>query len=377
MIARVICEDAFRAAVADCDPARLVHAALARAPLTATSVWGVSIGKAALAMARGAGAVTRGVVVTNAHDGRGMPAGWHVIVAGHPEPDARSLQAGDAVIDLLASAGPDDQVLVLVSGGASSLVERPLPGITLDQLRIEIRALMASGAPIAEINAARIARSAIKGGKLAALSLAPVRTLVTSDVIGDDLAVIGSGPTIPTRGSDRAELVAPMELFATSVRRAMVRAGRRALRVELGPMNADVAIEAARLERTSVQVSSTLETTGPMIAWGEPTVHVPVDHGDGGRAQQLALELAKLLRGSSRSAFVVGSDGIDGPAPRDRPAPAGAYIDGMTWDAIMAAGIDPDVALARCDAGTALAAVGALVITGPTGINHADLVIVG
>ena len=204
MISRRICEDAFREAVIECDPARLVRAALVRTPLTAAPIFGIAIGKAALAMARGAGAVTRGVIVTNAHDGRGVPAGWHVMVAGHPEPDERSLAAGDAVIDLLASAGPNDQVLALISGGASSLVERPLPGVTLDQLRADVRALMAGGAPIAEINAARIARSAIKGGKLAALSLAPVRTLVTSDVIGDDLGVIGSGPTIPTR-----EVIAP------------------------------------------------------------------------------------------------------------------------------------------------------------------------
>jgi glycerate 2-kinase len=100
-------------------------------------------------------------------------------------------------------------------------------------------------------------------------------------------------------------------------------------------------------------------------------------HGAGGRAQQLALLVARSLRGSARGALVIGTDGIDGPPPPDRPSPAGAWVDGTTWDAILAAGIDPATALAACDAGTVLAAAGALVVTGPTGINHADLIMVG
>jgi hydroxypyruvate reductase len=114
-----------------------------------------------------------------------------------------------------------------------------------------------------------------------------------------------------------------------------------------------------------------------LVAWGEPTLRLPVAHGVGGRAQHLALVLARWLRGSGRSALVVGTDGVDGPLPPGRPAPAGAWVDGATWDAIAAAGYDPAAALAACDAGTALAAVGALVVTGPSGINHADLAILG
>ena len=106
-------------------------------------------------------------------------------------------------------------------------------------------------------------------------------------------------------------------------------------------------------------------------------MQVPANHGEGGRAQQLALELARQLRGVSRAAFVVGSDGSDGPAPASRPTPAGAYVDGATWDAIANANIDPSAALERRDAGTALAAIGALVVTGPTGVNHADVVVIG
>jgi glycerate-2-kinase len=113
-------------------------------------------------------------------------------------------------------------------------------------------------------------------------------------------------------------------------------------------------------------------TNGLVVGWGEPTVHVPDGHGDGGRAQQLALELAQRLRGTDRVAFIAGSDGIDGPTRA-----AGAFVDGSTWDAIVAAGIDAEDALRRCDAGRALDAVGALVISGPTGINFGDVMIVG
>jgi glycerate 2-kinase len=116
---------------------------------------------------------------------------------------------------------------------------------------------------------------------------------------------------------------------------------------------------------------------GTYVAWGEPTLRVPEDHGEGGRAQQLALLLAKALRGTNLIAMAIGSDGIDGPPPKGRAAPAGAIVDGSTWDAIVSAGHDPERALARCDAGTVLDAVGALVVTGPTGINHGDLVVIG
>ena len=376
MIGREACEAAFREAVAWCNPEKRVRGALERLPLHGANVFGIAIGKAALAMARGAGPVARGVIVTNADDGRGVPAGWHTMVAAHPVPDERSLAAGDAVIDLIASASATDEVLVLMSGGASALVERPLPGISFDQLRTDIAAVMASGAPIHELNRARIARSAIKGGKLAAMSLAPITTLVVSDVFDDDPAIIGSGPTVPRRPQDRLLVVAAMHGFADTVHDVLAERGNL---VEIvGPLTGDVTRVAnelvyraggLRLHDGSVNMV--------LVAWGEPTIAVPRDHGDGGRAQQLALELARAFAGRAYDVLAIGSDGCDGPPPSNRPTPAGAFVDGRTWDAILAAGLDPQRALDRCDAGTALAAVGALVITGPTGINHGDLVIVG
>jgi hydroxypyruvate reductase len=208
---------------------------------------------------------------------------------------------------------------------------------------------MGRGVPIAELNALRTSLSRIKGGQLARAAKAPVITLAVSDVIGDDLHVIGSGPSVPCAA---AEVIVPMRAFAEAVHARLP-----VLPFHEQPMQGEV----TDLERG--------------IHWGEPTLAIPADHGEGGRAQQLALELARRLRGSDQSAFVAGSDGIDGPAPANRPAPAGAYVDGTTWDAIGDAVATR--ALERRDAGTALAAVGALVITGPTGINHADLAVVG
>lgn len=360
MIARSVCEQVFREAVAACDPAVRVRAALARQPLGDRDVYAIAIGKAALAMARGAGPVSRGLAIAPVLDGAPLPLGWTARDAGHPEPDERSLAAADAVIDVVESAGPGDIVLALISGGASALVERPAAGVTLEAQRAEIRALMHAGAPIAELNARRIELSAIKGGKLAARSRAAVVTLIVSDVVGDDPGVIGSGPTV--REHARVEVVAPMAMFGEAIAASLHRHGIAARRLP-GPLVEDVAVVAERLARER----------GAVVAWGEPTVRVPAGHGDGGRAQQLALLLAQQLRGTARSAFVAGSDGSDGPPPQGRPVPAGAYVDGATWQRIA----DPEAALARCDAGGALASVGALVVTGPTGINHADVVILG
>jgi hydroxypyruvate reductase len=167
------------------------------------------------------------------------------------------------------------------------------------------------------------------------------------------------------RAADRAILVAPMAAFADAACEALAAAGVRARRLD-PPLEGDVAEVARRLAAEA----------GPLVAWGEPTLRVPADHGDGGRAQQLALALARLVRGTPRALLVAGTDGADGPPPRDgRPTPAGAFVDGGTWDAIAAAGVDPDRALARCGAGPALAAAGALFVPGPTGVNHADVVI--
>ncbi len=382
---------------------------------------GVAVGKAAVAMARGAGPVARGLAVTidpaSTSDPRdvpappaALPAGWRFVHAGHPDPDDRSIAAAAEVRALVEGATDEDLVLALISGGASALIEEPR--IALAELQMMMRTLSAAGVAIHELNAVRCALSTIKGGQLAEACGARMWTLVTSDVIGDPLDVIGSGPTIgPWLGTpglpadagaaaevrrqlaidvlarhriavpgvlttpvasrivtrhDRAELVVGMRAFADAARQALADHGVYARRLD-PPFAGDVDAVATLLA----------SRTGPFVAWGEATVRIPDDHGDGGRAQQLALALAKRFAGQPRSALVIGSDGIDGPHLRDRATPAGAYVDGDTWGALRVAGVDPDEALARCDAGNALALIGALVVTGPTGVNHADIAIVG
>lgn len=372
---------AVHAAVCACDPAERVAAGLRDAtiaPVVAGRRWfGVAVGKAALAMARGAGAVERGVVVVPAreHAEQGdVPAGWSVIASAHPFVDERSVVAARAARAVVDAAEEGDVVIALISGGASALIEEPIAGLALAELAARTREAMERGAPIAELNALRASLSRIKRGGLVATCAAPVVTLAVSDVIGDSLATIGSGPTIAAepRARDRVLVVAPMADLGVAAVRALVADAVAVTRTD-EPLATDVAACAATIgERVAA-----LPSGEAVLWWGEPTLQVPADHGEGGRAQQLALHLAQALRGTDRAALVIGSDGVDGPPPAQRAAPAGAFVDGDTWDAIVRAGLDPERALARCDAGTVLAAVGALVVTGPTGINHGDLVIVG
>lgn len=411
---RDLAETVLRDVVAACDPAVRVREALGEPAVEARTTGrrrlGLAVGKAALAMARGAGEVTEGVAVVPVGGGGELPAGWRLMEATHPVPDERSVAAGEALCALVGGAESSDVVLALLSGGASALAE--LPRTSLDEMIATVRRVMAAGAPIDQINAVRGALSRIKAGQLALGSAAPVVTLAVSDVIGDSLSVIGSGPTIgPWLASprvpaddgavatwqrahavlERLGIAAPAALTVEPARRQVVRADHAAV---IAPMasaaHAAVRTLTARglaprlieapLAGDVTEVADLLVSHAgsmPVIAWGEPTVRIPATHGAGGRAQQLALLLAGKLRGSQRGAFIAGTDGVDGPPPPDRPSPAGAWVDGTTWDAILAAGLDPAAALARCDAGTALAAVGALVVTGPTGINHADLMIVG
>ena len=415
MIGRGLAEAVVRDVIAACDPATRVRDALGdpgvAARLAGRRRFAIAVGKAALAMARGAGDVALGLAVVPSGAGGDLPRGWRLLEAAHPEPDERSVAAGLALQALVQIPRDGDVILALMSGGASALAELPI--VALDAFVATVRAVMAAGAAIDEINTVRGALSAIKAGQLALAAAPPIVTLAVSDVIGDALAVIGSGPTIgpwlassgvpvddgaaarrsrarailerhgvavpavlaevpPPRSvarSDHAVVIAPMASAAHAAVRALAARGIAATLVE-APIAGDVSAVAHALATRHAGAAAT-------VAWGEPTLRIPAIHGSGGRAQQLALLLARSLRGTARSALVVGTDGIDGPPPADRPAPAGAWVDGTTWDRIIAAGRDPATALATCDAGPALDAAGALLVTGPSGINHADLAILG
>ena len=402
MLLRAIAE----AALADVDPARLVATALAndsratellqRHPLVVGSV-----GKAALRMADGvaATAVRRLIVAPSG-------CGDDVMTAAHPVPDQRSVAAGQMMIRLVSSVPADGVMLMLVSGGASSLME--MPAVPLVDFVDVIARVMARGAPIADINACRQGLSLIKGGRLARMCAAPIVTVVVSDVIGDDLRIVGSGPTIGDadeamqRENARAVLarwLAGDEIpasvtawLAQAVEPSVAHDGSRDVALLAAPMSA-LRSAAAKRARTAGYATVELDellhddvaivakrllaaarVPGILVAAGEPTIDLPAMPGRGGRAQQLALLIAEKIAGdATMSALILGSDGRDGPGD---DAPAGALVDGKTWAAIIQAGIDPRAALDRADAGPALVSVGALVHTGDTGRNHGDLMLI-
>jgi glycerate 2-kinase len=322
----------------------------------------------------------------------------------HPVPDARSLRAADEMLALVAGAPRDALILALVSGGASAMVAKPRPGATLEHKVAAIARRMAEGASIAELNAARRALSAVKGGQLVAQAACPVLSLLVSDVAGDDPRVVGSGLTISAaarplqraarpaerapgaarhrddrsddqaaagdvRNADRFEVVAGQGAVAAAAAQRLRADGVTVVQRD-EPLVGDVGAAAAWLARWARHGSG----VGPraLVAFGEPVVRLPASPGVGGRAQQLALLLARELAGAPVTALIAGTDGVDGVGT---PPAAGGVVDGATWGALAARGLDGDAALARCDARAALAAVDALLVTGPTGRNHADVML--
>jgi hydroxypyruvate reductase len=356
----------------------------------------VAIGKAAVAMAQGArdalgDAVVAGLVVTK--HGHGEPLPWPVIEAGHPLPDADSLVAGDALLDYLDRLPADATVLVLLSGGASSLVEVPVPGVTLEQLVSLNRRLLAAGMSIDACNRVRKAVSTIKGGRLAArIAPRPVLCLAISDVPGDDPAVIGSGllapdtlhpPAVPAEFSHWLDIAAPAPgdpAFAQVEYRIVARsADAQAAAADAAQELGYSALRHTELLRgDAVQAGRSLAAqlcaaaTGTVQVWGgETTVILPSRPGRGGRNQSLALATAIDLAGRDGCLLLAaGSDGSDGPTDD-----AGALVDGSTVQRGSGQGLDVDHCLATADAGSFLTASGDLVTTGPTGTNVMDLVL--
>ncbi len=412
-------EAIFRGALEQLDPARRVRETLTTAGLGARLGTGlgdgpvtlIAAGKAAHAMATGAAEVLgnrieRGLVVAPTAGTATPPI--TTMVAAHPTPDERSVAAGRAMIELVRASS--SQVIALVSGGASALIAVPAPGLSLADKVAVTRAVYQGGAPIGELNAVRKHVSAIKGGRLAAAAAhAAVLTLVSSDVVGDELAAVGSGPTLPDqstfadacrivetrcgwgavprsvrahleagargqreetpsdpRPGDAVLLVAGLEVLAGEAARFAERLGMRAEMCG-PPLSEDIESIAARIVARARSASDVC-----LVFGGEATIRLPARPGVGGRAQHLALELAERLRGTRGvTVLVCGSDGIDGNSPA-----AGAIVDGDTWQHIADTWGAPRSALDRYDSHSALSAVGATVTTGPTGVNHADLVLV-
>lgn len=323
----------------------------------------IAVGKAAGAMARAACAAfpdTPCLVVTKYGHADDAPTTSHVIEAAHPVPDSASLNAGRVLQDAVSGYAVDTHLLMLVSGGASALAEVPNDGMTLVELIDSTNALLASGAPIGQMNIHRTAHSQIKGGKLlAGFRGAQVTTLALSDVEGDALATIGSG--IGDAPEKPAFDFHPHIVASNTIARDAVAA---ASRVPV-TMNAETLYGDIRDLIPRIAAELAAAPSGLFILGGEPVVVLPDNPGKGGRNMALALGLAREIAGTTGLRILVaGTDGTDGPTDA-----AGALVDGQTWKESAAD------TLTRADAYTWLAAHGALIKSGPTGTNVADLLI--
>ena len=364
----------------------------------------VAAGKAAWQMAAAAvrtlGHVDGGVVVTKYDHVKGEIPGVVCCEGGHPVPDNGSFAGTQKALDLVQGLTGNDTVLFLLSGGGSALFEKPL--VSGEELQDITRQLLACGADIVEMNTIRKRLSAVKGGRFAQLCApAKVFSIVLSDILGDPLDMIASGPAYPdTSTCAEAQAIAEkyhLELSAEakallgretpktldnvttqitgSVRElcAAAAAECRALGYEPVVLTDQLCCEAREAGSFLASILRTHAGEGKKLAFlagGETVVHL-TGKGLGGRNQELALAAAPGIAGLDRAAvFSFGSDGTDGPTDA-----AGGYVDGSTQSALAAQGMDVFLTLADNDAYHALKAVDGLVMTGPTGTNVNDVAV--
>lgn len=393
----------FGAGLAAVDGRKRVRAALAGRDELGNA-WVVAVGKAAGSMTLGAldalgPRLTRALVVAWDGDfGSVLLQDPRVrcIAGGHPVPNAGSLEAGAAALTMACAAPAGQPVVLLVSGGASSLMECPADGIRLDDLQRVGRWALASGLPIEGVNALRRQLSRVKDGRLAAaFGHCRAEGYFMSDVPGDDPALVGSGLLAASSSAPRSGIALPaLPAWLVSL------LGRCAAPPAAGPQipvrcigridDALDAIEqraraggwlvtrpAQRLDGDAVAAAEeacawlSAGPPGLLLRGGETTVRLPCSPGRGGRNQHLALAAAMRIRGLDRRLLLAaGTDGIDGDT-----ADAGALVDGGSVERGEDAGLDAAACLARADSGRFLEASGDLVHTGPTGTNVGDLLL--
>ncbi len=397
--ARLIIKEAIERAMPD----NAVKAALEAVSLPET-VYLAAIGKAAYQMARAAcgclgGRVSGGVVITKYdHAGSDLPENIQVFEAGHPVLDENSVFATGRALELAHSLTPKDTLIFLVSGGGSALFESPL--VPLDELQAINRQLLASGADIKEMNTIRKRLSAVKGGRFAeACGGAHIIAIILSDIIGDPLDMIASGPACPdsTTAADAEAIIAKYGLKLSenalalmkketpkrldnvdtivtgSVAQLCASASDTAKRLGYRPVVLTASLCCEAKEAGSFLASVAQYHKAPsepvaFIAGGETVVRI-TGSGLGGRNQELALSAAQGISGIDNvCVFSVGSDGTDGPTDA-----AGGIVTGETASQLSALGISiPDV-LKSNDSYNALKAADGLILTGPTGTNVNDL----
>ena len=363
----------------------------------------VAAGKAAWQMAHAAvetlGRVDGGVVVTKYGHVKGEIPGISCYEAGHPVPDDNSFAATEKALALVQGLTAEDTVLFLLSGGGSALFEKPLvPGGELQDITNQ---LLASGADIVEMNTIRKRLSAVKGGRFAQ-HCAPARvfSIVLSDILGDPLDMIASGPAVPDSStcaqafaiaekyrlnlSEQAKALLAQETpkaldnvtthITGSVRELCTAAAKvcRELGYEPILLTDRLCCEAREAGSFLGAIARTHAGQGKKLAFiagGETVVHL-TGKGLGGRNQELALAAAPALAGQNAAVFSVGSDGTDGPTDA-----AGGYVDFTTKAALKAQGVDVFEVLRENDAYHALQKTGGLVMTGPTGTNVNDVAV--
>jgi len=392
-----------RAALAAALPDTAVRKALDGADFGTGRLVLVAVGKAAWQMAHAAveqlgSRISSGVVITKYGHSQGDLPGLKIFEAGHPVPDDNSFAATDEAIRAVSGLTADDTVLFLISGGGSALFEKPL--ISRDSLDALTKQLLACGADIVEMNTVRKRLSAVKGGRFARLcEPAHVMSIVLSDIIGDPLDMIASGPAYPdsstceqaraiiakygiTVDAETAKLLdqeTPKQLdnvttFVTGSVRQLCRAAAgqaRALGYEPVVLTASLSCEAREAGTFFANIAQFHAGDGQdlaFIAGGETVVHL-TGTGKGGRNQELALSAAAGIDGMDNACvFSVGSDGTDGPTDA-----AGGWTDGTTAAKLRAQGVQIFDVLKNNDAYHALKAVDGLIITGPTGTNVNDV----
>lgn len=364
----------------------------------------VAAGKAAWQMAAAAvrvlGHVDDGIVITKYDHVKGEIPGVECREAGHPVPDENSFAATEKALEKVRGLEETDTVIFLLSGGGSALFEKPL--ISGEELQDITKQLLSCGADIVEMNTIRKRLSGVKGGRFA-LACMPARVyaIVLSDILGDPLDMIASGPAYPDsstceqansiiekyhlRLSAQAQTLmqeeTPKDLanvstqITGSVRELCAASMKAALKLGFEPvlLTDELCCEA---KEAGSMMASILRTHAKdkkplcFVAGGETVVHL-TGKGKGGRNQELALSAAPGIAGLTNACvFSVGSDGTDGPTDA-----AGGYVDGETMDRLKEKGLDVFSVLQNNDAYTALEAAGGLIITGPTGTNVNDVTV--
>ncbi|HET9134776.1 MAG TPA: DUF4147 domain-containing protein [Gemmatimonadales bacterium] len=370
------------AALEAVDAARCTRRALDRlAVRPAGPVAVVAIGKASAGMARAIVewlashgiAPCGGLVVGHVPTPPPHPA-VPSVVGDHPIPGAGSSRAADTLAAAIAALPADATVHVAISGGTSALIGAPRSGVTPEAFAAEWRGLLDAGLPIAAMNVRRHRIARFAGGGLAE-ALIPRRIIgwLLSDVVGGPIDAIGSGPLVSPAVPVPMHLVGDNPAAVRAAADAATAAGC-VVRIVSAPLDGEAAAAGGAIAAALLALPRA--DTPQVLLWGgETTVELGPSHGVGGRSQELALSASQVLAAAGDAArgvtlLAFGTDGRDGPTDA-----AGAIVSAGTWQHLLALGADPAEALARHDSAPMLDRADALVRTGPTGTNVADLVI--